>query len=306
MRGPLHLQATHLPATGGVMAGIDARNSVGGRQVGTIAVTDSERPADQLGAAIAEAEAWLVDSGAALVRCPMGATVWHGHRAMTGGFPIAGGPAPFPLEPVNGPELPDLLFSRGYEVAQRAASFVVPVADWIAAAEFAERRVLARGFKVRELDMTRFRDELVAAYPIALAAFSGAWGFSPITIDEFVAIHSSLESLVATGLSQVLEGPSGEVVGFMFAYPDTGAAGAAGAADARFVAKTIAVAPAVARTEKWLGYGLAVAAHRHAAALGFEFAIHPLEADGGSSQRMSARHGRLMRRYATFEKVLRM
>jgi hypothetical protein len=233
----------------------------------------------------------------------MGATVWHGHRAMTGGFPTAGGPAPFPLEPVNGPELPDLLCSLGYEVAQRAASFVVPVADWVAAAEFAERRVLTRGFNVRELDMTRFREELAAVFPIALAAFSGAWGFSPITIDEFVAIHSSLESLVATGLSQVLEGPSGEAVGFMFAYPDAGAA--AGAAGARFVAKTLAVAPAVARTVPWLGYGLAVAAHRHAAALGFEFAIHPLEADGGSSQRMSARHGRLMRRYATFEKVIR-
>jgi hypothetical protein len=70
------------------------------------------------------------------------------------------------------------------------------------------------------------------------------------------------------------------------------------------VAKTLAVSPPIARTEPWLGYALAVAVHHRAAELGFEVAIHALEADGGSSQRMSARHGQLMRRYATFEKVL--
>jgi hypothetical protein len=155
---------------------------------------------------------------------------------------------------------------------------------------------------VRAIDPRRFDDELVAIFPIALAAFRVAWAFSPIELDEFVAIYGQLAPLAASGLSEVLEDRDGTPVGFLFAYPDPNAP--AGRAGARFVAKTLAVTPSVARDEPWLGYGLVVAVHRHAAELGFELAIHALEADGGSSLRMSARHGRLMRRYATFEKVL--
>lgn len=250
--------------------------------------------------ALATAESWLVASGASVIRCPVQFSTWYGHRAMTDGFPEEGGSPPFPLEPVNGPGLTEVLTAAGYTIAHTAASYRVPVDRWVAGAQLGENRMRSGGFSDRPIRVDRLDEELQTIHAISMAAFRRSWGFSDIAPDEFQAIYRPLVPLIDPAFARVAVAPDGTSVGFVLAYADPSAS--PGQPNARFIVKSVAVLPDVGRAVPGIGTGLAVAVHRRAAARGYPVGIHACVAHDAYTQRISARFGERMRSYATFEK----
>ena len=291
-----------------LVASIDPRQRVPAGPVGAIGFIEARgdvRLPAVVGAmrlALAGAESWLLASGASLVRCPVQFSTWYGHRAMTDGFPEQGGPSPFPMEPVNGPGLTEVMTAAGFTVAHTAASYRVPVERWVAGAQLGETLLRSRGFSDRPIRLDRLDEELRTIHAISTAAFRQSWGFSDIAPDEFQAIYRPLVPLIEPALVRVADAPDGTPVGFILAYADPAAS--PGHPDARFIVKSLAVLPEVRRAVPGIGTGLAVAVHRQAAARGYPVGIHACVADEAYTQRISARFGERFRSYATFEKVL--
>lgn len=291
-----------------LVASVDPRQRVAAGQVGAvgfIATTGILAPAAVRAAtrlALAAAESWLAERGASVVRCPVQFSTWYGHRAMTRGFPEQGGPPLFPMEPANGPSLAGLLTADGFTVAHAAASYRIPVERWLESARLGEDRMRSAGVRDRPIRLERLDDELRTIHAISTAAFRRSWGFSDIELDEFMSIYRPLAPLIDPAFVRLAEDPDGRPVGYIFAFGDPAAG--PDRPDPRFVAKSVAVLPEIRRTTPGVGTGLAVAVHRHAAAIGYPTAIHACVADDAYSQRVSARCGEPFRRYATFEKVL--
>jgi hypothetical protein len=292
-----------------LVASIDPRQRVPGGQVGAIgfiaAGGDVRTPAvgSALRVVLAAAESWLAGLGCSVVRCPVQFSTWYGHRAMSAGFPEQGGPPLFPMEPANGPGMTEVITAAGYAAAHAAASYRVPVAGWIEGAKLGEVLMRSGGFRDRPIRLDRLDAELETIHAISTAAFRRSWGFSDITLDEFLSIYRPLLPLIDPALVRMAEAPDGSPVGFMFAFADP--ATRPGQVDARFIAKSLAVLPDVRRVSPGVGTGLAVAVHRHAAVIGYPMAIHACVAAGAYTQRLSARCGERFRSYATFEKALR-
>jgi hypothetical protein len=291
-----------------LVASLDPRQRTPAGLVGAIgfiaARGDVRRPAVVAATrqALAAAESWLVAAGASLVRCPVQFSTWYGHRAMTDGFPEQGGPPPFPMEPVNGPGLTEVLTAAGFAVAHTAASYRVPTERWVAGAQLGETLMRSAGFSDRPIRLDRLDGELRTIHAISSAAFRRGWGFSEIDLDEFQAIYRPLAPLIEPTFVRLAVSSDGTPVGFIFAVADPSAS--PGHPDARFVIKSLAVVPDVRRAAPGIGTGLAVAVHRQAAARGYPVGIHACVADDAYTQRISARFGEHFRSYATFEKVL--
>ena len=291
-----------------LVASIDPRQRVAADLVGAIGFIasrgDVRRPASvaAMRLALEAAERWLRRSGASVVRGPVQFSTWYGHRAMTDGFPERGGPPPFPMEPLNGPGLAEVLTGARYTVAHAAASYEVPVERWVAGAQLGERLMRSAGFTDRPIRLDRLDAELRTIHAISMAAFRRSWGFSEISLDEFQAIYRPLVPHIEPAFVRLAISPEGNPVGFVLAL--AGPAASPGAPDARFVVKSIAVLPEVRHVAPGVGTGLAVAVHRQAAASGYRAAIHACVADEAYTQRISARVGERIRSYATFEKVL--
>jgi len=292
-----------------LVASIDPRQRGPDGQVGAIgfiAAPDGDRLPDggrAMRMLLAAAESWLVELGCSRVRCPVQFSTWYGHRAMCDGFPAAGGPPPFPMEPSNDPGLTDLLAAAGFAVAHAAASYRVPVERWIAGAQLGETLLRSGGFADREIRLADIDTELETIHAISTVAFRRSWGFSEIALEEFRSIYRPLVGPIDPGLVRIAEAPDGRAVGFILAFADP--ATRPGQAGARFVVKSLAVRPEVRRVSPGVGIGLAVAVHRRAAAMGYPTAIHACVADHAFTQRISARWGEPFRRYATFEKAVR-
>jgi len=286
----------------GVVAGIDPRQRASGRQVGTIGFVRDYRDDAALLAVIGSAEAWLIESGADVLRCPVNGTTWHGHRAVVDMYWQEGGEPSFPLEPANDRLLPEVLADAGWLPVHWALSYRVPIAPWLAGAGYAEARLAASGFAHRPLDTARFGEEIAAVHGIATEAFARNWGFSPISVDELAAIYAPLIGAAEPSSVRMLEDRSGRAVGFFFGYAEPAPSG--GGSDTRFVAKTLAVTPAVAREHPGVGIGLAMAVHRWALTNGHRDALFAMAGEQSFSRRLGERWGSPIRRYATFEKVV--
>lgn len=290
------------PAAPSVVASLDRRQSADGRAVGAIGFVRGPSEGPGLRSVLLAAEHWLAERGAQVVRCPVQLSTWHGHRAVVDLFPEDGGEPAFPLEPVNGPGLPRLLQASGYRPAHRAVSWLVPIGAWLETVGPAVERTWRSGLTHRPIDSAHPDRDLAAIHAVAGRAFRASWGFSPISADEFAALYLPRLRSMPVDLTRVLVDRPGDPVGFVFAYPDP--ATHPSEPGARIVVKSVAVLPEVSRGVPGCGIALAAVVHAAALDLGYRSAVHALEAEGGHTQRVSARAGRLMRRYATFEKRL--
>ena len=96
---------------------------------------------------------------------------------------------------------------------------------------------------------------------------------------------------------KLLAEKEGQLVGFMFGFPDLNQARRGRRVDTA-IAKTLAVRPG--RTGAGLGSVLLDQFHQAAARLGFRRVIHALMHQDNRSMKISRRTGRIFRRYALY------
>lgn len=254
--------------------------------------------------------AWLRETGATpagTVIGPMDGDTWHRHRLNVGPWDDP----PFLLEPWNPPYYPALWESNGFTVLERYLSKRVDaglVADFL---EPKRQTALAAGYRLRRLDPKRFRDELRTIYSISVRIFARNFLYTDIPEEEFFALYAGARGLLDPDLVWFAQIPSGEDVGFLFAFPDRFRALAVmrGRRDPlallRFLLhrneadavnmKTLGVLPEHRRAG--LGAALMGQGHRIAQEKGYRFANHCLFREGNPSGEMDGGTGRVMRQY---------
>jgi len=263
----------------------------------------------------AEGIAWLRAVGAGEIIGPMDGDTWHRHRLNVGPWDEE----PFLLEPYNPPHYRGLWEGQGFAVLERYGSLRVDDLPAVAAhLEPRRQQALAAGYRLRRLDMRRFREELGVLYRLSCAIFAGNFLYTEIPEDEFAALYVGARGLVDPDLAWIAEAPGGEAAGFLFAFPDRfrevaalrggrgpGALLRYGAARLRRRGRLPAVnfkTLGVLAAHRRAGIAAALMAQGHlaAAAKGYRTAHHCLFREGNPSGSLDGGHGRVLRRYLLY------
>jgi len=235
--------------------------------------------------------------GATLAVGPMDGNTWRRYRLVVD----AGTEPPFFLEPSNPPDWPRWFADAGWT---RHSEYVSSVNDDLSRedpASAAKARALAkRGVVMRELRVDDYDAELRRIYSIARVSFAGAYLYTPIEEDEFVAQYSAARPAIVPSLVTIAE-HDGIPVGFCFCIPDVNER-AQGRPQRTAILKTFAVLPGYTG----LGGALADRTHAEARRLGFTRVIHALmHVSNDRSRALSKRSAHEIRRYALFERRVR-
>jgi hypothetical protein len=257
-----------------------------------------------------EGIAWLRRAGAGDIVGPMDGDTWHRYRLNAGPFDEP----PFLSEPYNPPYYEALWTAAGFVPLERYYSKRVAPAAVVTFLEEKRRAALAAGYRLRSLEPKRFRDELRTIYELSRQIFSRNFLYTEIPEDEFYELYAGARGLIDPDLVLFAQAPSGEDVGFLFAYPDRFGAVAAMRgkrgllARLRFLRhrheadavnfKTLGVLPDHRRA------GVAAAlfheGHRRAVEHGYLFANHCLFREGNPSGELDGGAGRVMRTYVLY------
>jgi L-amino acid N-acyltransferase YncA len=252
-----------------------------------------------------EAARLVLDSACAALRArgvtlaigPMDGNTWRRYRLVV----TAGSEPPFFLEPTNPPEWPRWFTDAGW---RSHSEYVSSVNDDLARVDptgAAKTKALAdRGVTMRELRLEDYDAELRRIYSVARVSFAGAYLYTPIDEDEFVAQYAAAKPAVVPSLVTIAE-HDGIPVGFCFCVPDVNER-ARGVPVRTAILKTFAVLPGYTG----LGGALAERTHAEARRLGFTRVIHALmHVSNDRSRALSKRIAREIRRYALFERRVR-
>lgn len=239
----------------------------------------------------------LRSRGATLAVGPMDGNTWRRYRLVV----EAGTEPPFFLEPTNPPEWPRWFVDAGWK---RHSEYVSSVNDDLSRADPAgvgkAQALAARGVVMRELRLDDYDAELRRIYSVARVSFAGAYLYTPIDEDDFVAQYAAAKPAVVPSLVTIAE-HDGIPVGFCFCVPDLNER-AQGRPMRTAILKTFAVLPGYTG----LGGALADRTHAEARRLGFTRVIHALmHVSNDRSRALSKRIAHEIRRYALFERRVR-
>ena len=257
------------------------------------------------------AVSWLRDSGAGAIVGPMDGDTWHRYRLNVGPFDEP----PFLLEPYNPPYYEPMWTANGFVPLERYSSKRVDPAAVVVHLDEKRRTAEAAGYRLRALEPKRFRQELRTIYELSRRIFSRNFLYTEIAEDEFYRIYAGARGLIDADLVWFAQSPSGEDVGFLFAYPNRFRAVAAMRGERGLLArlrflrhrneadavnfKTLGVLPEHRRA------GVAVAlfheGHRQAMEKGYLFANHCLFREGNPSGELDGGAGRVIRTYVLYE-----
>lgn len=85
----------------------------------------------------------------------------------------------------------------------------------------AAQRAVKSGFKIRRLNLKKWKQEAEILWGVYNQAWSKNWGFVPMNKDEFLLLAKGLKDIVKdTGLALIIESPEGEPAAFGLAIPD--------------------------------------------------------------------------------------
>ncbi len=240
----------------------------------------------------------LAEEGCARAVGPMDGNTWQRYRLVV----ERGTEPPFFLEPDNPPEWPAHFADAGFTPL---ASYFSALNDDLTQRDQRAAAVMDRlagiGVTVRELDVSRFDDELARVYRVSVSSFRDAFLYTPLSEEAFASQYRAIKPLVRPELVLLAE-REGEPVGFAFSVPDA-LEGARGAPPRTVIFKTLAILPD-RRVYSGLGSVLADLTHEASRKLGYTRVIHALMHESNYSRAMSNRTGHTMRRYALFARAL--
>jgi len=168
-------------------------------------------------ALIAAAEAWLKGKGMTRVLAPLSLSVWDEPGLLVKGFDHA----PVIMMGHHNPAYRGWIEAAGYDVAKRLLTYDLDIRT-----EFPPllQKIIASGEKnprirLRRVDRSRVEEEAGIVFGILNDAWSGNWGFVPITDSEIAYISKKMKPLIREDLLLIAE-LDGEPVAFMLTFPD--------------------------------------------------------------------------------------
>ena len=265
-----------------------------GANIGTIG--DFEAEDGEATAILLEGAAnYLREQGCRIAVGPMNGNTWQRHRFVT----WSSGRGSFLLEPRNPSAHPGWWEAAGFSVLSRYSSSVMPLDGREVMTPAVRSRLLA-SVRVRELDVSRYDDELRRIHTISLKSFSRNFLYTSLQEDAFLDAYRKVRDHVDADLVRIAE-RDGVPCGFVFGIPDLEAA-KRGEKPA-IIVKTLAVDP----ESRCAGLGslLVDELHRIGREKGYTEAIHALQHESNTSLKITGRHqGEVIRRYALYSRSL--
>jgi hypothetical protein len=182
-------------------------------QWGMFEVLDGEAAA----ALIATAEDWLKRQGMTRALGPISLSIWDEPGLEIEGF----AEPPTAMMGHHKPEYRAWIEAAGYAKAKDLLTYEVDIAHWddpkinclIAAGERNKR------IRIRMVDKSRFKEEARVILNLLNDAWSGNWGYVPLTEAEIAYAGKKLKPIIYNELVRVAE-LDGEPVAFMLTIPD--------------------------------------------------------------------------------------
>lgn len=168
-------------------------------------------------ALIAAAEDWLRGQGMTRVLAPISLSIWEEPGLLTFGHDHP----PMVMMGHNSPEYQAWVEGAGYTVAKKLLTYHLDISDPFPPLI---QRIVQSGEKngrivIRKVDLRHFDREAAIILEILNDAWSGNWGFVPITDSEVAYVGKKLKPLVREDLIRIAE-LDGQPVAFMMTLPD--------------------------------------------------------------------------------------
>jgi GNAT superfamily N-acetyltransferase len=194
-----------------------AHEEIHADKTGFFGYFDVENDPEAARALLAAAEEWVRAQGLERIRGPVNPSTNDPCGTLIEGFKWP----PFVLMTGNPPYTPGLIEGAGYARAKDLLAYFLPSNE--ASQEKVKRvaaEVKSRGeITLRELDLSRFDEELALVMEIYNDAWSKNWGFVPMTSEEIRFTADDLKAVVLPELT-FFAFLKGKPVGFSFALPD--------------------------------------------------------------------------------------
>jgi hypothetical protein len=168
-------------------------------------------------ALIATAENWLRDQGMTRALGPFSISIWDEPGLEIRGFDEP----PTVMMGHHRPEYRDWIEAAGYAKARDLLTYEVDIASW---SDPMIDRLIAAGtrnprIRIRTVDKSRFDAEARIILELLNDAWSGNWGFVPLTEAEIAYAGKKLKPIVFEDLVRIAE-VDGEPAAFMITLPD--------------------------------------------------------------------------------------
>jgi hypothetical protein len=207
----------------------------GGRTVGRISAQVDDLVVDHMGegtgqwgmfeatggkaaaALIATAETWLREQGMNRALGPFSLSIWDELGLEVEGFDQP----PTVMMGHHRPEYRGWIEAADYQKAKDLLTYEVGIADW---RDERIARLITAGennprIRVRKVDKSRFAEEAQVILNLLNDAWSGNWGFVPLTDSEIAHAGKKLKPIIYEDLVRVVE-YDGEPAAFMITLPD--------------------------------------------------------------------------------------
>jgi hypothetical protein len=176
-------------------------------------------------ALISTAEQWLKEQGMSRALGPFSLSIWDEPGLEIEGFDEP----PTVMMGHHRPEYRGWIEAAGYEKAKDLLTYEVEIANWW---DKRIARLIAAGennprIRVRTVDKSRFEEEAQVILNLLNDAWSGNWGFVPLTDSEIAYAGRKLKPIIYEDLVRVIEYDTGsepgagfEPAAFMITLPD--------------------------------------------------------------------------------------
>ena len=182
-------------------------------QWGMFEAVDGEAAA----ALIATAEDWLRAQGMSRSLGPFSLSIWDEPGLEIEGF----AEPPTVMMGHHRPDYAGWVEAAGYDKARDLITYALDIRDW---SDPMIDRLIAKGeanprIRIRRVDKSRFGQEAALILNLLNDAWSGNWGFVPLTEAEIAFAAKKLKPIIYEDLVRVAE-VDGEAVAFMITLPD--------------------------------------------------------------------------------------
>jgi hypothetical protein len=197
-----------------------AHNETYGDRVGFFGFFECVDDPEVAAGLLERAAEWLSARGLTTMRGPMNPSTNHECGLLVEGFDVH----PQFLTTWNPPYYEELVRRAGFSPVKDLLAYWLPYGDpgyqlspkLVAVAQRAAARA---NLSFRDLEPTRFWQEVEIVWDVYNSAWDRNWGFVPMTRDEFLHMASSLKPLLIPQFAFVAES-NGEPAGFMLCVPD--------------------------------------------------------------------------------------
>lgn len=260
--------------------------------IGHFGGSSPEAATDLLKAAVVR----LAGQSCTLVVGPMDGNTWRRYRVLT----ERGGEPAFFMEPDNPDWWRESFEKAGFApLSVYSSSLVSDLGRSDSRVARTLKRLTSQGVKIRNLDPTRFEDDLRLIYQVSVVSFTGNYLYTELQEAAFLAQYLPYKDKIRPELVYIAEFDRAPV-GYLFAIPDYAEA-VRGERVRTVIGKTLAVLPG--RRFGGLGVVLTSLLHERALALGYERVIHALQHEENDRVRnMSEHFGSIMRRYTLYSR----